>query len=151
MSRPPNFKWTHYHRFRLIATEDIVGDAPQSGENSWICSDPRGVLAEGDVTRVVRFVLDSPVLSNRVGRDFSGDRPIGQIDRGFERALPETGIGLADDDVALDLDDGGQVRLPFRSRDGGGGVENRDRAGFVAVAPVPVHGLHAGQGLGVLA
>ena len=92
------------HRFRLIATEDIVGDAPQSGENSWICSDTRGVLAEGDVTRVVRFVLDSPVLSNGVGCYFGGDWPIGQIDRGFERGLPETGIGLADVDVALDLD-----------------------------------------------
>ena len=91
------------------------------------------------------------MLSNGVGGDFSGDWPIGQIDGGFERALPETGIGLADDDVALDLDDGGHVRLPFRSRDGGGRVEHGDRAGFVAVAPVPVHCLHARQGFGGLA
>jgi hypothetical protein len=44
----------------LIALQDIVGEASQSGEDAGIFSDSRGVFAERDVARVVGCVLDTP-------------------------------------------------------------------------------------------
>ena len=132
----------------MVVTEDVVRDAPQSRDDSRICSNARGIFAECDIARVVGFVLDPPVLADGVGGDICGDRATGQIERDFRRGLPEAGGGLAGVDRALDLDDGGDMRLPFGSHDGGRGVEHRNGAGFVAVAPFLVHGLDARQGSG---
>ena len=88
------------------------------------------------------------MLANGGGCDLGGDRSVGQIVRDFVRGLPEAGGGLADIDRALDLDDGGDMRLPFGFLDGRLGVEYCNGAGFVAVAPFLVHGLNARRGLG---
>jgi len=74
----------------------------------------------------------------------------GQIEGGFQRQLPEAGGGLPDEGRALDLDDGGDVRLPFGLRDGERGVEYRDGSSFMAVAPFLVHcpGARLGVGCG---
>ena len=58
------------------------------------------------------------------------------------------GGGLEVVDRALDLDDGGDMWLPFRPRDGGFCVEHCNGASFVAVSPFLVHGLDARQRLG---
>lgn len=94
------------------------------------------------------FVLDPPVLANGVSGNFGFDGAAGQIERGFEGGLPEAGGGLEVVDRALDLDDGGDMRLPFRPRDGGLCIEHRNGAGFVAVASFLVHALDARQGFG---
>ena len=52
------------------------------------------------------------------------------------------------EDRALDPDDGGHVRLPFRSGDRRLGFERGDGAGFVAVTPVLVDAAFARQRLG---
>ena len=112
-------------------------------------SNPRGVLAEGDVARMMRGVFDPPVVADGVGGDFGGERSIRQIERGFLRGFPEAGGGLAREDGALDVDDGAHVRLPVRVLDGVGRVEHGNRACFVAVASFGVRGLNARQRLGV--
>ena len=94
----------------------------------------------------MRFVLDRPVIANGAGGGFRVERAIGQIERGFARLLPEAGGGLEGANRALDPNDGGDMGLPFRFRDGGLGVEHGDRAGFVAVAPFRVHGLALDSG-----
>ena len=48
----------------------------------------------------------------------------------------------------FDLDDGGDMGLPFCSPDGRLGVEHRDSAGIVAVALLGVHALRGRQRLG---
>ena len=52
------------------------------------------------------------------------------------------------DDRALAPDDGDDMRFPFGPGDRGLRVEHRNGAGFVTVAPFPVHALCARQGLG---
>src|SRR5271170_2530467 len=61
----------------LIEAKDIVAETPQSGEDAGIFSDARGVFAQGDVARVVGFVLDSPVVANRVRGDVGFDGAAG--------------------------------------------------------------------------
>ena len=51
-------------------------------------------------------------------------------------------------DRALDPDDGGHMRLPFRFSDGRLGFEHGDGSGFVAVAPVLVEACLARHRLG---
>ena len=61
----------------LIEAKDIVAETPQSGEDAGIFSDARGVFAQGDVARVVGFVLDSPVVANGVRGDVGFDGAAG--------------------------------------------------------------------------
>jgi hypothetical protein len=51
-------------------------------------------------------------------------------------------------DRALDPDDGGHMRLPFRFSDGGLGFEHCDGSDFVTVAPVLINAPFARQRLG---
>ena len=132
----------------MIALQDIVGETAQSGEDAWIFSDSRGILAEGDIARVVGCVLDAPVLSNRGGGGFGVEGAAGQIERDFEAAFPASCGGLEVENLALDPDDGGHMRLPFRSSDSRLGLEHGDGAGFVAVTPVLVEAAFARQRLG---
>ncbi len=132
----------------MIGLQDIVGEAAQSGEDAGIFSDSRGVFAERDIARVVGCVLDAPVLANRGGGGFGVEGAAGQIERDFEAGLPASCGGLEVEDRALDPDEGGHMRLPFRSGDGRLGFEHGDGSGFVAVAPVLVDAPFARQRLG---
>ena len=79
----------------MVAAQDIVRDAPESGDDSGISSNSRGVFAESDITRVVGFVLDPPVLADGVRGEVCVDRAAGQIEGGFQRQLPEAGGRVA--------------------------------------------------------
>ena len=131
----------------LIASQDIVAPAAHSGEDARIFSDSRGILAERDVARVMRCVLDGPMVANGAGRGFRVDQAIGQIDRGFVRSLPKAGGRLVGADRALDPNDGGDMGRPFGVFDRGFGVEHGNRARFVAVSSLFVDGLSARQWL----
>ena len=122
--------------------------AEQSGENSGVLADAGGILAERDIARVMRFVLDMPVLADGGGGQLGVDRLIGQIERGLGRAFPQARRGLERVDHALDLNDGDDETGPFRFRDGGIGVENPDGSGLVAIASLFVDCLDDGEGLG---
>jgi len=132
----------------LIALQDIVGEAAQSCEDAGICSDSRVVLAECYVARVVGCVFDAPMIANGGGGGFGVERATGQIERGFGAGLPASRGGLEVKHRALDPDDGGHMRLPFRFSDGRLGFEHGDGSGFVAVAPVLVDARFARQRLG---
>ena len=64
-------------RVGLVAAQDIVRDAPESRDDSGVCSNARGIFAEGDITGIVRFVLDPPVLADGVRGEVCGDRTAG--------------------------------------------------------------------------
>ena len=65
----------------MVRSQDVVTEASESREDAGIFSDSRGILAQGHVARVVRFVLNAPVLSNGVRRAPGVDGAAGQIDR----------------------------------------------------------------------
>ena len=89
------------------------------------------------------------MLADGGGGGFRREGATGQIERGLEAGFPASCGGLKGVDRALDPDDGGDMRLPFRFRDGGLGFEHGDGAGFVAVTPVLVDAPFARQGLGI--
>ena len=132
----------------MIGLQDIVREAAQSGEDSGIFSDSRSVLAERDIARVVRCVLDPPMLANGRCGGFRFEGATGQIERGFEAGFPASCGGLEVVDRALDPDDGGHMWRPFGSGDGRPCFEHGDGAGFVAVTPVLVDAAFARQRLG---
>ena len=132
----------------MIALQDIIGKAAQSCEDSRVFSDSRCVLAEGDIARVVGCVLDAPMVANGGCGGICFERTTGQIERGFEAGFPTSCGGLEVEDRALDPDDGGHMRLPFRSGDRRLGFEHGDGSGFVAVAPVLVEACLARHRLG---
>ena len=88
------------------------------------------------------------MLANRGSGCFGCEWATGQIERGFEAGFPTSCGGLEVEDRALDPDDGGHMRLPFRSGDRRLGFEHGDGAGFVAVTPVLVDAPFARQRLG---
>jgi hypothetical protein len=122
----------------LIALQDIVSEAAQSGENARILSDSRCIFTERDISRVMRGVFYSPVLADRGCGGFGCDGAAGQIERDFAAVLPESCGGQETEDRALDPDDCRHMRLPFRSGDRRLGFEHGDGSGFVAIAPVLV-------------
>lgn len=127
----------------MIAFQDVVGEAAQSSEDARIFSDSRCVFTERNIARVVRSVLDRPVLANRGSGGLGCDGAVGQIERNFEAGFPSSCGGLEVEYGPLDPDDGGHVQLPFRFGDRRLGIEHCDGSGFVAVAPVPVDGRFA--------
>ena len=137
-----------WYRAGLIALQDVVGEASQSGEDARIFPDSRCVLAEADIARVVGCVLDAPVLADGGGGGFGFDGATGQIERGFGTGFPTSCSGLEVEDRAVHPDDGGPMGLPFRLRDGRLGREDSDGAGFVAIASVFVDASFARQRLG---
>ena len=132
----------------MIALQDIVGEAAQSGEDSGIFSDSRCVLAEGDIARIVGCVLDAPMRADGGSGGFRFEGATGQIERGFDAGCPVSCCGLEVVDLALDPDDSGHIWLPFRSGDGRLGLEYGHGSGFVAVTPVLVDAPFARQRLG---
>ena len=84
----------------------------------------------------------------RRGGGFGYEGAAGQIERGFEAGCPASCGGLEVLDGALDPDDGGDMRLPFRFSYGRLGFEYGDGSGFVSVTPVLFDAPFARQGLG---
>ena len=67
----------------MIEPQDIVGEAAQSGENTRVTADTRGVFAERDVACVMLLVFDTPVFAHGVCGLAGTDRTIGQVESGF--------------------------------------------------------------------
>jgi hypothetical protein len=59
---------------------------------------------------------------------------VGDIESGLAGMAQQPGLAVAGEHVALDADDGGDVIVPVGSGKFVGGIEDRDGAGFVAVA-----------------
>ncbi len=59
---------------------------------------------------------------------------VGDIEGDLAGMAQQPGLAVADEHVALDADDGGDVIVPVGADKLVGGIEDRDGAGFVAVA-----------------
>ncbi len=78
--------------------------------------------------------LDRPVRADGVGGAGGGERRVGDIEGGFGGLAQQPGLAAAGEDIALDADDGGDVRVPVGFGKLVGGIEDGDGAAFVAVA-----------------
>ena len=77
------------------------------------------------------------------------DRAAGEIESDLLRSFPKAGGGLEAQHDALDLDDGGDQRLPFGAGHRRGSVEDADETDFVTVAPFGIDGANAGKQRGL--
>src|SRR5271157_4590949 len=59
---------------------------------------------------------------------------VGDIEGGLAGMAQQAGLAVAGKHLALDADDGGDVRVPVGSGKLAGGIDDRDGAAFVAVA-----------------
>ena len=68
----------------------------------------------------------------------SGNRRVRDVEGGFGGVAQQPGSGIAGVDGSLDLDDGGDVRMPVGIGQRVGRIEDRDGAALVAVAALVV-------------
>jgi len=86
----------------------------------------------------VRGVLDLPVRADGLGGTGGGDRRVRDVEGGLGGAAQQPGLGVAGVDVALNPDDGGDMRVPVGVGQLVCGIEDGDGAAFVAVAALVV-------------
>jgi hypothetical protein len=67
-----------------------------------------------------------------------GEGGVGDVEGGFGSVVEQAGGGAAGEHAALDLDDGGDVRLPVEVGQFAGGIKDGDGAAFIAIAPLVV-------------
>ena len=63
-----------------------------------------------------------------------GERRVRDVEGGLGGVVQQPGLAAAGEDLALDADDGGDVRMPVGAGEFVGGVEDGDGAALVAVA-----------------
>ena len=114
--------------------EDVEGEAAQSGDDARVGSDPGSILGEGDVSDIVGGIFDAPVCADGLCGDGGGERGVGDVEGGIVCQLEQPGFGIACGDCALDLNDGGDMRMPVGAGERAGGIEDGDDAGFVTIA-----------------
>lgn len=88
--------------------------------------------------------------SDGFGGAGGGDRRVRDVEGGLGGVVQQPGPAVAGEDIALDTDDGGDVRMPICGGELVGGIEDGDSAAFVAVAAfvVAVVGLERRRGRG---
>jgi hypothetical protein len=64
-----------------------------------------------------------------------GERGIRDVEGGLGGEAQQAGPGIAGEDIALDLDDSGDMGVPVGVGQFVDGIEDADGAGFVTVAP----------------
>ncbi len=121
-------------RVGAVGPENVEGEAAQADEHAGVGADARAILAQGDVPAVMGGVLDPPVRTDGLGGAGCGDLRAGDVEGRFGGMVQQPGLGVSGVNVALDPDDGGDVRLPIGVGQRAGGIEKGDGAAFVAVA-----------------
>jgi len=122
----------------LVCLEDVEGKAAQTGEHAGVGADARAVFTQGDIAAVVRGILDRPVRADGLGGVGRGDRRVRDIEGRLGGVAQQPGLGVAGVDVALDLNDGDDVRMPSGVGQLVCRIEDTDGATFVAVATLVV-------------
>jgi len=79
-------------------------------------------------------ILDLPVRADSLGGAGGGDRRVRDVEGRLGGVAQQPGLGVAGVDIALDPDDGGDMRVPVGVGQTVGGIEDGDGAAFVAVA-----------------
>ena len=119
---------------RAIGVEDVEAEAADAGEHTWVGADAGAVFGESHISGVVGRGLDPPVAADGVGGAGSVERRVGDIEGGLAGMARQPGLAVAGKHLALDADDGGDVRMPVGSGKLVGGIEDGDAAALVAVA-----------------
>ena len=121
-------------RFGAICHEDVESEAAHAREHAWVGSDARSVLTHGNVTAVVGDGLDGPVCADGLGGARGGDFGVGDVEGGFSGVVPLPGAAVAGEDLALNTDNGGEVRAPVGIEQGADWLKDGDDTALVAVS-----------------
>ena len=126
----------------VVGAHDVGGETADASENAGVFADATGVLAHGDITRIVVPVFNPPVCPDGAAGGVGGEHGVRHVVGGFAGQVPEAGRGVAYEAAALDPDDGGDEGCPFGVVEIGARVEHLDVACLVA-RPRGVGGLMA--------
>lgn len=82
-------------------------------------------------------ILDPPARTDGLGGADGSDRRVRDVEGRLGGVAQQPGCGVTSVDIALDPDDGGDVRLSAGLGQPVGGIEDGDGAAFVAAADGP--------------
>ena len=110
------------------------------GEDTWIATDPAGILGEADVTDIVGAVFYAPVIADSLGTGGGWQNDIADEQGALAGGAPHSSGSGPGEDVACDADCGVDMAHPF----GAGQVvterEHFDQTGFVTATALLIDG-----------
>ena len=134
----------------VVGAHDVGGDTADASENAGVFADATGVLAHGDITRIVVPVFNPPVCPDGAAGGVGGEHGVRHVVGGFAGQVPEAGRGVAFEAAAVDPNDGGDKGCPFGVAEMGARIEDLDVARLVS-RPRGVDGLMAVERLALVA
>ena len=134
----------------VVRAHDVGGETADSSKDAGVLADATGILAHGDIARIVVPVFDPPVCPDGGAGGSGGEDGVRHVVGGFAGRVPEAGRGVAFEAAAVDPDDGGDEGCPFGVAEMGARVEDLDVARLVS-RPRGVGGLMAVERLVLVA
>ena len=134
----------------VVGAHDVGGETADASENAGVFADATGVLAHGDITRIVVPVFNPPVCPDGAAGGVGGEHGVRHVVGGFAGQVPEAGRGVAFEAAAVDPNDGGDKGCPFGVAEMGARIEDLDVARLVS-RPRGVDGLMAVERLALVA
>ena len=130
----------------VVGAHDVGGETADASENAGVFADATGVLAHGDITRIVVPVFNPPVCPDGAAGGVGGEHGVRHVVGGFAGQVPEAGRGVAFEAAAVDPNDGGDKGCPFGVAEMGARIEDLDVS-----RPRGVDGLMAVERLALVA
>ena len=134
----------------VVGAHDVGGETADASEIAGVFADATGVLAHGDITRIVVPVFNPPVCPDGAAGGVGGEHGVRHVVGGFAGQVPEAGRGVAFEAAAVDPNDGGDKGCPFGVAEMGARIEDLDVARLVS-RPRGVDGLMAVERLALVA
>ena len=134
----------------VVGAHDVGGETADASENAGVFADATGVLAHGDITRIVVPVFNPPVCPDGAAGGVGGEHGVRHVVGGFAGQVPEAGRGVAFEAAAVDPNDGGDKGCPFGVAEMGARIEDLDLSRLVS-RPRGVDGLMAVERLALVA
>ena len=126
----------------VVGAHDVGGETADASEDAGVPADATGILAHGDIARIMMPVFDPPVCPDGGAAGVGGEDGVRHVPGGFAGRVPEAGRGVAFEAAALDPDDGGDEGRPLGVVEMTARVEHLDAARLVT-RPGGVGGLMA--------
>ena len=103
-----------------IETQEVESEAPEHGEEAGVTTDPAGVLSESHIAHIMQAMFDTPMVADQGGGVRRRQRRGGKVIGGFVARGPCLTPGIKHLCLALNLDQGLEVIMPWLGTNAGG-------------------------------